>query len=133
HVPDAIDFFRSVPPAFKYPVIGDGVILLIGGALFFGFLDASAYITLHAGKYEPQTRALMMRAVLTCFILGAGYLFSYLKKIIYATASGDSRMPDWPDLSEWQADILAPMFQFLIVSVLSFGPALVARLWFDGD
>jgi FHA domain-containing protein len=131
HVPKEVEFFKAVPAAFKYPVIGDGLILLFCGSFFFVFLDAANYISLHAGKYAQ--RALMMRAVIITFIIGTGYLFSYLKKIVYATASGEHRMPDWPELSEWQADILAPMFQFLVVCVISFGPALVFRIWFDGE
>ena len=74
-----------------------------------------------------------MRAVIFTFILGTGYLFSFLKKVIYASAEGDEQMPDWPELSEWQADIISPMFQFVVISVLSFGPALAVQIWSDGD
>jgi hypothetical protein len=74
-------------------------------------------------------RAMMMRVTIFTFIFGTGYLFAYLKKIIAATADGDPHMPDWPEFSEWQADIVAPMFQFVVISLLSFGPALVFQIW----
>jgi hypothetical protein len=70
-----------------------------------------------------------MRVTIFTFIFGTGYLFAYLKKIIAATADGDPHMPDWPEFSEWQADIVAPMFQFVVISLLSFGPALVFQIW----
>jgi hypothetical protein len=80
---------------------------------------------------------MMMRVMIFTFILGCGYLFSYLKKIITFTAHGDQNMPDWPELTEWKEDIVSPMFQFLMISLFSFGPAFLAWLlmdfWFDVD
>jgi hypothetical protein len=38
-------------------------------------------------------------------------------------------MPDWPEFSEWQADIVTPMFQFVVVSLVAFGPALIFQVW----
>jgi len=52
-----------------------------------------------------------------------------LKKIIAATSDGDPHMPDWPEFSEWHADIVSPMFQFVVVAFLSFGPALIFQIW----
>ena len=131
HLPKTVNFFRAVPQSFKYPFVGDGLILLFGGTIFFGFLDAANYISRHAFMYGM--RAMTMRAVIFTFILGTGYLFAFLKKVIYASAEGDEQMPDWPELSEWQADIVSPMFQFVVISVLSFGPALAVQIWSDGD
>jgi hypothetical protein len=124
-----VNFFAAVPQAFKYPFIGDGLMLLFGGTFFFGFLDLANYISRHALKYG--LRAMMMRVAIFTFIFGTGYLFAYLKKIIAATSDGDPHMPDWPEFSEWQADIVAPMFQFVVISLLGFGPALVFQIWGD--
>jgi hypothetical protein len=124
---EQVNFFAAVPQAFKYPFIGDGLMLLFGGTFFFGFLDLANYISRHALKYG--LRAMMMRVAIFTFIFGIGYLFAYLKKIIAATSDGDPHMPDWPEFSEWQADIVTPMFQFVVVSFLSFGPALVFQIW----
>lgn len=132
HIPQAVDFFKAVPKAFRYPVVGDGLILLIGGTIFFGFLDAANYIAINSLKYG-QMRALMMRAILVTFVLGTGYLFSYLKKVVYSTAAGEQQMPDWPDLSEWHADIVSPMFQFVVISLISFGPAIGLAIWLQGE
>ena len=124
---EQVDFFKAVPQAFKYPFIGDGLMLLFGGTFFFGFLDLANYISRHAFKYG--LRAMMMRVTIFTFIFGAGYLFAYLKKIIAATSDGDPHMPDWPEFSEWQADIVVPVFQFVVVSLLSFAPALIFQIW----
>ena len=122
-----VNFFAAVPEAFKYPFIGDGLMLLFGGTFFFGFLDLANYVSRHAFKYG--LRAMMMRVTIFTFIFGTGYLFTYLKKIIAATSHGDPHMPDWPEFSEWHADIVTPMFQFVVVSLLSFGPALIFQTW----
>jgi hypothetical protein len=131
HVPKVVDFYKSARQAFKYPFIGDGLMLLIGGTLFFGFLDAANYVSRHAFAYGM--RAMMMRVAIFTFILGTGYLFSFLKNVIYCTAYGDEKMPDWPEISDWKADIVSPMFQFLVISVLCFGPALSLYVWLDGE
>jgi hypothetical protein len=131
HAPKPINYFRSVPQAFRYPFVGNGPILLIGGTFFFGILDAANFISRYAAAYGM--RAMTIRAVIITFVLGAGYLFSYLKNVIYSTANGDRQLPDWPELSEWHADIVSPMFQFVVISTLSFGPAIVFGIWFAED
>lgn len=130
-----VEFFPAARQAFKYPFLGDGWALLIGGSLFFGVLDLANYVARHAFTYGM--RAMMMRVVVFTFIFGTGYLFSFLKNIIASTAQGDERMPDWPELTQWKEDIVSPMFQFLVLCVVCFGPALAAYLamdwWFDVD
>jgi hypothetical protein len=130
-VAPAVDFFEETRNAFKYPVLGDGLFLLFGGSFFFGFLDVANYVSRHGFQYG--LRAMMMRVTIFTFIFGTGYLFSYLKKIIASTAAGDRNMPDWPEFSEWHGDIVAPMFQFLLLTVLCFGPALAVYVWSEGD
>src|SRR6266850_3553676 len=126
-----VDFFQEATRAFKYPVMGDGLVLLFGGSFFFGFLDLANYVSRHGFQYG--LRAMMMRVAIFTFIFGVGYLFAYLKKIVATTADGDPNMPDWPEFSEWQADIVAPMFQFMILAVLCFGPAIALHIWSEGD
>jgi len=125
------DFFTSFRGSFKYPFSGDGLALLLGGTLFFGFLDSANYICRHS--VALGMRAMSMRAFIFTFILATGYLFSYLKNVIYSTAQGDRHPPDWPELTEWQADIVSPMFQFVMVTLMSFGPAIALQIWSEGD
>lgn len=124
-------FFQAIRGSFKYPFMGDGLILLVGGTVFFGFLDAANYISRNGMVFAM--RGTMMRAVIITFVLGTGYMFSFLKNVIYTSAQGDRHMPDWPEISEWQSDIVVPMFQFVMVTLLSFGPAIGVYLWADGE
>ncbi len=130
-----VEFFTEARKAFFYPFRADGWLLLLGGSFFFGFLDLANYVARHSFAYAM--RAMMMRVMVFTFILGCGYLFSYLKKIIAFTAHGDHTMPDWPELTEWKEDNVSPMFQFMMISLFSFGPAFLAWLvmdfWFDVD
>ncbi len=130
-----VEFFAEAKRAFKYPFAGDGLMLMFGGTLFFGFLDLANYVSRHSFAYAM--RATMMRVTIFTFILGTGYLFSYLKNIIACTAHGDQTMPDWPEFMEWKEDIVTPMFQFVAIASVSFGPAILLNFaldyWFDGE
>jgi hypothetical protein len=128
---ESIDFFPEARQGFIYPIMGDGIVLLFGGSCFFGFLDLANYVARHSLKYG--LRGMMLRVSIFTFIFGTGYLCGYLKKIIAATADGDRHMPDWPEFSEWQADIVAPMFQFLVLTLVCFGPAFAVQIWSEGD
>lgn len=124
-----LDFFAESRAAFNYPFRGDGWALLLGGTMFFGFLDLANTIARNSVTYGM--RAMMMRVVVFTFMLGTGYLFSFLKRIIACTAQGEDKMPDWPELTEWKEDIVSPMFQFSVICFFSFGPALVTYLAMD--
>jgi len=126
-----VDFYAAAKRAFKYPFIGDGLILMFGGLFFFCFLDAANFVARHALKYG--LRAMMMRAVIISFILGTGYLFAFLTKVITSSAMGEESPPDWPEISEWKADIVSPMFQFVSLFTVCFGPAIALECWFEGE
>jgi hypothetical protein len=103
-------FFVSLPRALFYPFQGNGAILLVAGTAFFYLLGQLPLIGL----------------ILT------GYLFNYAKSIITSTSNGRKDPPDWPDFSDWKEDILVPYVQLIALVALSFGPALVIRLWHPG-
>ena len=46
---------------------------------------------------------------------------------------GEEHLPDWPELAEWKEDIVSPMFQFTVLSLVTFSPALIVYLWWEGD
>ena len=103
-------FFASLPRAFCYPFQGNGVILLIGGTVFFFILGHLPLIGL----------------ILT------GYLFAYAKSIIVSTANGRKDPPDWPDFTDWKDDILVPYLQLAALVLVCFGPAFVISVWRPG-
>ena len=53
-------------------------------------------------------------------VFGAGYVFSYAKSIITSSANGEETPPDWPDVTEWQEDIVQPFGQMVALLVLDF-------------
>ena len=122
--PERENFFTTLPGAFRYPCRGDGLILMGTGAVCFALLRLMRFAPLAGGIVALGAGVFM-----------TGYLFSYLKEIVATTGNGRNTMPDWPDFNNWTDDILPPAFQFYAIAVLTFGPAIVLRLFhpFDTD
>lgn len=99
----AAGFFASLPRALLYPFAGSGVILFVAGTVFFA-----------VARYLPLIGFLF-----------SGYLFSYAKRIVSASAEGNPKPPDWPDFTNWFDDLILPYLQFLALAVLAFGPAII--------
>lgn len=96
-------FVAQLPGALVYPLLGNGPVLLIGGGVFFLLLGWMPLIGL----------------------LVTGYLFSYTKRIVSSSASGENSPPDWPDFTNWLEDMIMPYFQLAALVILTFGPSLV--------
>jgi FHA domain/B-box zinc finger len=102
---------RSFPAllagAFAYPLKRDGIVLIVGGALFLtitSFLSSFSFIIA---------------------LFASGYLCAYLQKIVQSSALGDEHMPTWPDVSEFGQDVLLPALLYLGTFVLCLGPGFV--------
>ena len=115
-------FFARIPEAFSYPFKGNGLILLISGTVFFGFVKTARSFTGFLGPY-----GFVVGGGIGIFI--TGYLFSYAKSIIASTANGEAGPPDWPDYNEWQEDIVEPFCQLAGLVALYFGPAIILQWW----
>ncbi len=103
----------SLISSFAYPFKGNGWILLTTGTVFFGILDfASAF----AGP-----------AAILVAVFASGYMLSYLKSIILASAQGEEEMPAYPEFSSFSDDILTPFLQMMTPIVLCLMPGL---FWF---
>lgn len=114
-------FFKQLPWVFGYPLMGDGLILLVAGSVVFAVLNAAAAAAMF-GIFG-------LVALLILTVVSTGYLFNYCKRIITSTAEGESEPPDWPDFSDWSEDILVPFGQFLALVVLAFGPTVILSWW----
>ena len=107
-------FTQRLPTAFTYPFRRDGLILLLGGMLFFGLLSF-----------------LLRWAILLGLIIAgfyAGYLFACMQKIIVTSAQGDEELPPWPDLTDFHQDIAVPLFQIGSTTLLCLAPGPVLML-----
>ena len=123
---EAKSFFAQFPEAFVYPFKGSGIALLIGGTLFFAFLDF-----LKHGPLGPRGGLSIFFMIGSLFItaISGGYLFSYLQKIVQSSAQGEESMPSWPEFSDFWADILQPFLHALAIAVFCFGPLSVFAFW----
>jgi hypothetical protein len=118
----SLSFGHGVRGAFAYPLKGDGVILLIAGGVFFLLIDAALFLARFAPVY-----GFVALIILTVF--GTGYMVSYLRRIVTASAAGDNRMPDWPEITEFGSDVLSPFFQLLGTVAFCFAPAIALTLY----
>jgi hypothetical protein len=116
HQPQAAvePFFRQISGIFSYPFKRDGLILLAGGTIFFTVLD---FLAAHSAIFG-----------VVLMLIGSGYLVSYFQRILLASASGENKMPDWPDFTN-VGDFASPILQFVGTVLLSFGPLIVLRIF----
>ncbi|KPJ61824.1 MAG: hypothetical protein AMS15_05760 [Planctomycetes bacterium DG_23] len=114
--PHPAAFWAALPYALVYPLNPKGLVLLVGGTIFFtlvGFL----------GRFP------ILGLIVALFAIG--YLAAYMFSIIEATATGEDLPPDWPSFTNFIDDILRP-FGLLIVTILfSFGPFFIYAALFE--
>ena len=102
-------FVSQISGAFAYPFKADGVILLVAGTVFYVVLG---FVAAHA--------AIVGLAVM---LFGTGYLVSYYQRILLTSATGEAKMPDWPDFTNL-GDLVLPVLQFIGTALFSFGPLI---------
>lgn len=119
-------FFGNLGEVFRYPLRGDGYILLISGAVFYSFIQ---FILLLAWRVGPFG----LGAIILLTWLGTGYLAAYFYKVIQATGQGEDALPDWPGFSSWWDDIAAPTLQLMGICLFCFGPAVAYPILFEYD
>jgi len=101
-------FFSVFPGAFAYPLKGNGVWLMVGGAPFFAFLSFLREIT-------------FLLAVIP-FVLSVGYLFLYVENLIVTSSQGDESPPSWPDFTDW-GDVTLAALQSGGLFLVCLGPS----------
>jgi hypothetical protein len=124
--PTEQSFAASVLSAFSFPFKGDGAILLVAGAIFLLVLDAAKYLAQFALIFG-------LVAYLILSVFGTGYLLSYLRRILTASAGGENKLPDWPDFTEMWSDVVLPFLQFLGTVLFCFAPAIALAIFVPTD
>jgi hypothetical protein len=117
------NFFAVWREAFSYPLKKDGAILLVCGTVVFSFLDGGRMILSHF-RYAGT----MGLAYWLCLIMSVGYLFAFMQNIVQASSQGEEKMPDWPEISSFGDDLVAPFFRFGIIWFLCLGPGVAVML-----
>ncbi|HEY5912845.1 MAG TPA: FHA domain-containing protein [Verrucomicrobiae bacterium] len=115
-------FFAQMFTAFAYPLKGDGLFLLLAGTVFFCVLDAGKFFAAFAGLFG-------LIAIVILFVIGTGYLTCFLRRIVTSTAMGESKLPDWPDVTDVASDVIAPFLQLAATVVACFLPAIVVGIF----
>jgi hypothetical protein len=108
-----LSFPRQILGAFKYPLKGDGLILIAVGTFLFLILDAAKAVARFAPIY-----GLIAMIILT--VASIGYLTAYLRLNLNATALGEDDMPVWPEMK----NLGATFFELLVTVLFSFAPAI---------
>ncbi len=114
-------FFAAMVGSFRYPLQGDGVILLVAGTLFYCLINLRGF----------GVGGLAAGASLILGIFGTGYLLAYLNSIVTATAAGESHLPDWPDFSDW-SDVVGPFLMGMGTLFACFLPAILFGVFAEG-
>jgi len=107
-------FWRSIPGAFRYALLGDlGIVIAVFTVIFC------------VGWLLPPTLA----SVASIFgILGGFYLFQLGRDILLTTANGEEGPPPTPDLvCDWD-ELRERVFLYAGVALVSFGP-FTATQW----
>jgi hypothetical protein len=125
-VPHEQGFAARLGGAFLYPFKGDGMILLGAGTAFYAIINAASFFAQFAFLYG-------MAVILMLTAFATGYLISYLRRILISSATGEEQMPDWPDVSEFNDDIVAPLLQLLGTVAVCFLPAAAVWLFIGHD
>ena len=119
--------------AFLYPLRKDGVLLLIAGTIFLSIINALKFFARYAAvKGIGLGSVISLAFFLLLTALGIGYVNSYLRRVVTSTAMGEQAAPDWPDLSDFVADIVSPLFQLGATVLVSLLPAIAVGILVPG-
>jgi hypothetical protein len=120
--PEEKPFRRQIAGAFAYPVRGDGAYSLVLGAIMLLLVNGAMFLATFALFYG-------VTALIFLSVFSGGYVMSYLKSILATTAGGKDEMPDWPEISDFSSDLVAPFFQMLGLMLCCFGPAIAMNIY----
>lgn len=115
--PGGPSFVAQIIGAFKYPLKGDGIVLICVGTILFLLVDGARFIAKFALIYG-------FIAVILLTIFGTGYLTAFLRRVINSTAAGDEEMPEWPEIEDFSSDILSPFLQLIGTVLFCFAPMI---------
>jgi hypothetical protein len=110
-------FWHTLPTSFRYPVSGDGIYILGGGAIFFSLLEFAGFLPIIG---------------LVFALFGGAYLATFLLSVLTTSAHGAPVMPGWPMVSNIKEDVLQPALTLAATVAVSFSP-VIAYTHFAAD
>lgn len=108
------NFFVQLPGVFTFPFKAGGLWILIFGTIFFTAMNMLPGMRMY---------------LIYLSMMGVGYIFAYMQKVIHMTASGEDEEATVPDISNFWDDVLIPCFQLLGMVLIIFGPAFALMIW----
>ena len=107
-------FYQQIPATFAYPFKGNGVFMMAIGSILFVLIN-------FASQFSLLIWALMI-----------GYAALYAQGIIQASAQGDGRGPEWPDVGgSVRTALFVACFQYIATILVCFLPLLLLMLFAD--
>ena len=123
-------FAAGVCGAFLYPLKKDGALLLVTGTIFLSIIEAGKFFARFAAVRGIGLGSVIGLAFLSLLTaIGVGYLTGYLRRVVTGTAMGDQAAPDWPDVTDFWANILSPLLQLLATILVCLLPAFVVAMF----
>lgn len=104
----ALPFWQNFGAVARYPFTKQGSIVMIAGAGLFTFINIIPLV-----------------GPLICLFFIYPYIIAYMLRIVRTTASGKKGLPDWPEFSDWWESIIRPCLQVIVVTAVSFAPAII--------
>ncbi|MCS7337087.1 MAG: FHA domain-containing protein [Verrucomicrobiae bacterium] len=117
------DFFALLPGAFSFPFAKGGVAILVAGTIFLGVFEVGRMVLKHFGI----TFVHLWLAYWLSVIMIVGFVFAYMQNVVLASAQGEDRMPDLPELSSFWGDIFVPFFRLVLIWVACLAPGFVVQ------
>ncbi len=114
-VGDLADELRS---AFRYPVANGGWMTLLVGAIF----GAITMFVLRFGIF-------MLVLVVPLFFAVVGYFWTWLLRVVSATAEGEDTLPEWPEYRGTRDSALGAIVMLTLVAMCGL-PAVA--VWYAG-
>jgi hypothetical protein len=114
--------------AFRFPLQGDGKILLLIGA-FLLWVSGFALGSVGAVR-DPFVKFVL--GILGRMCIG-GYFAAFFLSVISKSAHGEDKPPDWPGFSTFFESIFIPVFQVCGTVLFALGPAIAYYNWFGSD
>jgi hypothetical protein len=105
--------------AWRYPASTEGIVILAAGAILLWLIEGASFLAGFVPLFGWLVGVFLS-------LLCAAMTFSFVKSVIYETAMGSDRVPDWPDVSDLHEDFLTPLWQLFSVWVVGMP---IAVLW----
>lgn len=114
-------YFSMILDAFSYPFRGDGLLIMILGAIFLGIIGGLSSLG-GVGKF-------LLKGSFLLVVFYYGYTASMLQQVLHGSGQGENTLPKWPEFTDWQSDIIDPAMKWIGTFILVLGPGLATLMF----